>query len=84
MPESESPRHARLTLARGENGHTLTTRLPSSISQKEFGRVAETTWDIIYRLTGCPCGSGLVRLVTDEPFPEVINVDFGAFDGVAR
>jgi hypothetical protein len=71
-------RHATLKLSNTEDGQVLTASLPGSLSREDFGKVATTAYDLIFKLTACPCGSGRIKfLVDDLALSEIVEVELG-------
>lgn len=82
MSELTQQRHAELKLEHSPSGPTLVAGLPLSgerleLSKEDFLRVAEASYDLISRLTGCPCLSGRIRFVADDIFAHTISVQLG-------
>jgi hypothetical protein len=79
-------RRAELKLERGPMGPTLVAGLPLSgdrleVSKADFLHVAEASYDLISRLTGCPCLSGRIRFLAEDVFSHAIPVDLGGRSG---
>ncbi len=55
---------------------TLTVAAPSKVTPKEFEFIQKSIFDRIGGLTGCrACLSGFVRVIIEEDFRDVIQVD---------
>jgi hypothetical protein len=49
--------------------------LPQNVTGKEFGVLQQAVFDRIQDLTGHPCISGVIDVVLEERFQDVISVD---------
>jgi hypothetical protein len=75
MPEAAAVIGRRATLKLSAHD-TVTARIPAGASAEEFARVAQSSFDLISKLTGHPCYSGRFKLVIEDPFlNEAIQVD---------
>jgi hypothetical protein len=68
-------RHARLKMAHGPSGPTLTAQVPLDLSEEDFTRVARAAYGVIHNLTGCNCMSGRISFVVEDNFADVIRVN---------
>jgi len=68
-------RTAKMQVQKIESGFDLTTRVPFNINAKEFSALHTGLIDRIKDLTGCPCMSGLVRVVLEGDFGAVTDVN---------
>jgi len=76
MPEI-SERAVSMKLTRDPMGPTLSASTPLDISRDEFVEVALNLYDLVNKLTGCNCLSGLIRFVTGEEYVNVARVELG-------
>jgi len=64
-------RMARLRLS--EPG-TLSIGVPHDAREQDFAAIGKATLGLIHNLTGCNCLSGRIRVVLEDDWSEVINV----------
>jgi hypothetical protein len=74
MPDKQS-RIAKLEVQRQASGFELIATVPFNITAKEFGTIHEGIVARVRDLTGCPCLSGVVRVVMDGDFSSVLRVN---------
>lgn len=54
---------------------TISVAVPRDIGDREFAHLHKPIIERIRDITGCPCLSGRVRVVLEDQFNEVIQVD---------
>jgi hypothetical protein len=77
MAEDFGGRGAALKMVHEDFGPTLKAQVPLELSREDFVRIATESYDLINRLTGCNCLSGLIRYVVDDVYIDVIQVKLG-------
>jgi hypothetical protein len=70
-------REITMKLAKGPAGQVLTATVPSDITADEFAVVGRQALGLVNRVTGCNCLSGLISVVIEDQFADVIRVDLG-------
>ena len=55
----------------------LSVRVPSDITEKDFGRLGKSIVEIIKNHTGCNCLSGVIRVVLEDDMKDAIRVELG-------
>jgi len=68
-------RTAKMQVQKSDVGFDLTTSVPFNVNAKEFSALHNGIIDRIKDLTGCPCMSGLVRVVLEGDFGGVVDVN---------
>jgi hypothetical protein len=71
MADVDAKRRATLRV----EGSKLIARVPHELSAEDFGRVAQTAYQVVHGLTGCNCLSGRISFVVEDIFEDVIQVE---------
>jgi hypothetical protein len=77
MPEPKARQAQIFVGAKGQN-RTVRVSLPGKPRPEEIARIERVLInDVIKRLTGCACLSGLIDVIWEKSFEKVINVQLG-------
>lgn len=68
-------RYAQITTVDLKRQQLLRVAVPTKISAKELGIVHDSILERIRDLTGCACLSGVIDVILEERFQDVINVE---------
>jgi hypothetical protein len=71
------PRVAKLKLERTDEGEILNVSVPSDIAERDFVTIGKPILELIRRLTNCTCMSGRIKVVLNDDFNEVLQVNLG-------
>jgi hypothetical protein len=75
MPESSAKVGASAAAAQHGGLKELRVAVRPKIPEKDFARALPNIYEKIKDLTGCPCLSGLVRVVLEDIPQEVVKVN---------
>lgn len=68
-------RVAQFMVGQQKDRQVLRVSLPQKLTGEEFAIVQKSVFDRIQELTGHPCLSGVIDVVLEERFQDVISVD---------
>lgn len=68
-------RVAHLKLSHGPDGSVLTASVPHDFTGDDFTHLGKSILAQVHRLTGCNCMSGRIKVVIEDNFHDVIQVD---------
>lgn len=71
---TKSAREANLQLSHTPSGPVLKAAMPPGSNSRDFARVGEAAYALIFNLTGCNCLSGRISVVVEDDFAETIQV----------